>query len=273
MGVSTTGITAICIIIGVFVFVGGALIISHFRSGNMKQEMVKLFKEKYPDVTYIPDNGISREDYLNMHLLKIGSTFEASDNIAGKAADGTEFNYCEVNTYSIKMTHRNLNPLDVSPKRETEFKGAILVFKREKIIDGQIVIKSRGLLEGKGFDKSNVNEHDFDDDGNIIKEWHTLETDSVNFNKSFQLYTKNDEEAFYILRPDIMEALVELDKRYTWGMDVCFIGDLLYLAIPELDLLEPDGLTINNNKSKKEETALIDQAMNEINYIIRILKK
>lgn len=243
-------------LVGIFLALVVAVIVSVVRAGNMKKDIAKIFKEKYPQLTYTPDKGISTGDYMNMHLLKIGDTYEATDNIAGKAYNGTEFNYCEVNTSHIK--HELLRP--TRSHRVVDFNGAVLSFKLDKIADGQILIRSKGLVEGNfGFDKNNVTD------------FTKVETEHVEFNDAFVLYSENgDEPAFYMLTPDVLENLAKLDKRYTWGIHAGFRGDIMDIAIPKLDLLEPDGLTINEEKVKKANQSLADQAVQEINYIISL---
>jgi hypothetical protein len=79
-----------------------------------------------------------------------------------------------------------------------------------------------------------------------------VELESIDFNKKFKTYATTELSAFYVLTPDIMEAIFELEKRNPGRIGLSFAGENLYIAI-------------NNNKNTFEIKMFrtIDNAMME----------
>lgn len=266
MGISPIGIAMIGIIIAFAVFLVSFIIIQMKRQRSMKNAMSDIFKKSYPNFTYNPEGGLTEEEYEDMKLLKIGSTFTATDNVVGTTNNGIQINYCEV-----KTTEETIG-LDLKPKTKVLFNGGILSVKLNKSIKGQVLIHSKSLINTNGFDKSVMYINDTDDDNEYT--WEEVETENIEFNSIFKTYSKDNEEAFYIITPDIMESIIEIHNKYRADINISIKNDILYLAVPGMDLFEPPVPSSNNKElMQKIEEATAKQAINEIVYLANLLNK
>lgn len=67
-----------------------------------------------------------------------------------------------------------------------------------------------------------------------------LETESVEFNRTFKVYAENDSEAFYILTPHFMEALMRAKVQADGEVLFCFVDSKLHVAVNnKSDSFEP----------------------------------
>ena len=58
-----------------------------------------------------------------------------------------------------------------------------------------------------------------------------VKTESIDFNNSFSIFSKNDLGAFKILKPDFMERLMELDRKFNDQISISFLSNKLYIAL------------------------------------------
>jgi hypothetical protein len=58
-----------------------------------------------------------------------------------------------------------------------------------------------------------------------------VSTESIDFNRSFSTFAKDELHAFVILKPDFMERLMSLDRFINDQISISFLHDKLYIAI------------------------------------------
>jgi hypothetical protein len=63
------------------------------------------------------------------------------------------------------------------------------------------------------------------------RKFEKVKLESIDFNKKFKVFAEEELTAFYILTPDIMEAIFNLEKRNPGRISMSFLGDHLYVAI------------------------------------------
>lgn len=99
---------------------------------------------------------------------------------------------------------------NTSGKVVTTFRGHVYVLSAKKSISGSVRIVV-GMHNGSSlswFHKKEKNE---------VK----IETESILFNQNFTVFATNEQEAFYILTPYVMEQLLNLKNRYgTFGISI-----------------------------------------------------
>ena len=61
----------------------------------------------------------------------------------------------------------------------------------------------------------------------------TIKMESMNFNQHYTVYCGQREMAFYVLTPQVQEALLELGASMNYDMAVNFSGKRLYVAITD----------------------------------------
>lgn len=70
-----------------------------------------------------------------------------------------------------------------------------------------------------------------EDDKPKNEAYNQVEMESIDFNKTFKTYATENETAFYILTPPIIETLIQLEKRHPGKIGFVFKGNNMYVAI------------------------------------------
>ncbi len=191
--------------------------------------LTDMFKTLIPDVEYNPNAGLSTLEVYSTEFLKKADRFHSEDYIAGKI-DDVDFVSSDVRLEERHVEHtKNGTRTYYVPY----FVGRVFRFKFNKDFVGSLqVLESGSPLSRRKFNK--------------------VKLESIDFNKKFKTYAEEDLTAFYILTPDIMEAIFHLEKRNPGQIKMSFLGDFLYVAI-------------NNNKNTFELQMFrkIDQSMIE----------
>ncbi|MEM1391353.1 MAG: DUF3137 domain-containing protein, partial [Pseudomonadota bacterium] len=70
-----------------------------------------------------------------------------------------------------------------------------------------------------------------------------VKLESPQFESAFEVYSTDQVEARYILTPDLMQRLVELEKTFRGvGLRCAFVGGELLIALEGGDLFEPGSM-------------------------------
>ena len=97
-----------------------------------------------------------------------------------------------------------------------------------------------------------------------------VEMESADFNSRFQVYAKNEHEAFYLITPQLMERLQQLADRKSGKMFLCFVKNQLHIAIQSNeDSLEAPSIFKPLDEEKttqklREEIEVITQFIDEL---------
>jgi hypothetical protein len=175
-----------------------------------------MFKSLIPDVEYQPRKGLSPFEVYNTEFLKKADRFHSEDYIAGKI-DDVDFVSSDVRLEERHVEHtKNGTRTYYVPY----FVGRVFRFKFNKDFVGSLQV----LEGGSPYSRRKFNK---------------VKLESIDFNKKFKIYSEEDLTAFYILTPDIMEAIFHLEKRNPGRIKMSFLGDYLYVGI-------------NNNKNTFE---------------------
>lgn len=212
-----------------------------YRQRKFKKNIIaKAIMKRFPDADYNPDSYMSKDEYNQIGCMRKGTTFLGSDLLKANTSAGTPFRYCEINTY----TH-------VDKHTETVFKGGIFSFKYPKHFSTRVYMVSKHGW-GKGAFKSE------------FFKTHKLETESTEFNDTYKTYADDDETAFYLLTPQIMEEFVELKKIEKNAVIVSFKDNWLHIAIPNLNLFKAPVIGLKN---KKKIDKFLDKTKNDLQKI------
>lgn len=188
--------------------------------------LAKMFKELIPDITYNPDQGLSQEVVYSTDFLKRADRFHSEDFLSGQI-DGVDFISSDV---KLEERHVQHTKNGTRVYYVTYFLGRIFRFEFNKEFVGSLQVHEAGSPRSRGYNK--------------------VKLESIDFNKKFKTYATEDITAFYILTPDIMESIFNLEKRHPGRIGLTFQGDHLYVAI-------------NNNKDTFEVQLFrkIDESM------------
>ena len=161
-------------------------------------------KKIFPDSSYYYDRGFSEEEVIASGLRKKCSRYHSKDLIEGKS-EGINFKCSDV---LQKEVHSNGKTTTVV----TVFQGRFYEFDFPKKFKHNLL-----LLQPMHF--------------RPFSGFHKIKTENIEFNSELKIYARDDEEAFYILTPQMMERLLYMDDKYLDKISFSFIDEKLYIAI------------------------------------------
>ncbi|MDX9768947.1 MAG: DUF3137 domain-containing protein [Tenuifilaceae bacterium] len=197
---------------------------------RFKDEVVReIVKAIDPTWEYNHDQCITSSEYRSSDLFRQSvDRYRGDDLISGKI-DKTDFRCSELHTEYKTVT------TDKDGKRKetwhTIFKGLFFHADFNKEIKGKTYIEpdTAERLFGKFGQSLQMSSK-----GKLVK------LENLEFEKIFAVFGTDQTEARYILTPTIMEALVNIYKKYKRKMHLSFIGSRVYVAISfNKNLFEP----------------------------------
>ena len=211
----------------VFIGIGGSSF-SKIKRSFKTTVLTQMFKELIPDITYNPDQGLSQSIVYATDFLKHADRFHSEDFLSGQI-EGVDFISSDV---KLEERHVQHTKNGTRVYYVTYFLGRIFRFEFNKEFVGSLQVHEAGSPRSRGYNK--------------------VKLESIDFNKKFKTFATEDITAFYILTPDIMESIFNLEKRNPGRIGLTFQGDHLYVAI-------------NNNKDTFEVQLFrkIDESMIE----------
>ncbi|XMB72475.1 DUF3137 domain-containing protein [Mycoplasmatota bacterium WC30] len=177
--------------------------------------LTKMFEEAIPGIRYSPTHGLSQSVVYSTDFLKKADRFHSEDYLSGEL-DGVKFESSDV---KLEERHVQHTKNGTRVYYVAYFVGRVFRFTFNKDFVGALQVLEAGSPRSRGYNK--------------------VKLESIDFNKKFKTYATEDITAFYILTPDIMEAIFKLEKTHPGRIGLSFHGDHLYVAI-------------NNNKNTFE---------------------
>lgn len=179
------------------------------------------------DLDFIPNPGAQHtiSDIYRAGLLPRWDRAEYEDRLTG-LRNGVAFEFFEAHLEQ-KRTSRDQNG-HTRTRWVTAFRGQCLRFRFHKSFHSRtLVLRDAGILNrfggGNGLTRARL--------------------ESPAFEKSFEVYTNDQVEARYLLTPDLMERLNELEKVFRGGALRCaFIDGEMLIALEGGDLFEPGSM-------------------------------
>ena len=182
-----------------------------------------LFSETFDKVSYLPDSGFSEEMIRGTGLIMLGNRYRSEDLISG-SFKGIPFRRSDV---LIQEHHQNgKNSYTV-----TLFQGRwiTLNYNRHFEHDLQLIQKGFGYSNKKSTFLTGRNSRR-----------HKVEFENEDFNRAFDCYCQDTNEAFYLLPPHILEDILKYASIADGKVMIGFTGSLCHLAIENgKDTLEP----------------------------------
>ncbi|HOO44394.1 MAG TPA: DUF3137 domain-containing protein [Bacillota bacterium] len=202
-------------IVGLIVLGMGLAKFQNLRKSFKNTVLKKMFEETLPGITYEPDMGLSQQIVYSTDFLKRADRFYSEDYLAGKVDD------VDFVSSDVKLEERHVQHTKNGTRvyYVAYFVGRVFRFSFNKDFVGSLQVLEAGSPHSGGYKK--------------------VQLESVDFNKKFKTYATEDITAFYILTPDIMEALFKLEQRNPGRIGISFHGEHMYVAI-------------NNNKNTFE---------------------
>lgn len=176
------------------------------------------------------ESGISEEEIEAYGLLVTENRFYSNDYITGMYK-GSRFTRSDVTIKKVIHTGKRTTTI-------TTFSGPYMIFEFDKKFNSDVLVKEKGASHRSSFF--------FKDELEKVK------FESVEFNKKFNVYSKDGHTAFYLLTPQYMEKLMEFDSRFEGVCYFGFINGKFHLAL-------------YNNEDMFETSVFTEVDENEIN--------
>ncbi len=204
-------IIGIIFIVLAIIFFGKAAGQSSKYRNIIKTELIQLLLEdQFENVTYNPKAYIDVSKINATGTVRKPDRHQGEDYIKG-SYKGITFEVSDINLKQ-RVEHVDKNG-HVRVTYETYFKGRWFIYRFTKQLDQ--VLK---IVEGRG---SQVNKR------NLEK----FDTESIEFNKKFDIFSSTKEFGFYLITPSMIEKLLELEKLHRGSILYCFMNNELHIGV------------------------------------------
>ncbi len=217
---------------GIFLLIISALIYFLWYSpqhkkyvANYKESIVQtLFREQFDHVNYLPGEGFSKDFIKETGFMMLGNRYHSEDLVSGQ--------YKNIPFTRSDVTIQDHRSNGKSSYTVTYFQGRWITLKCNKQFSTDVQIIQ------KGFSYSNRKRKNFLFRSEDRR--HKVEFENEDFNSNFDCYCQTDQDAFYLITPQIMEKLIRYTSITDGKLMLGFRNNIIHLAInSEKDALEP----------------------------------
>lgn len=203
-----------------------------------------LFQEKFSNVIYQPEKGLS-EDYIkNAGLYPMGNRFSSDDLLSAT--------YKNVGFLQSDVLIQNVTSNGKTTTTTTYFKGRWIVVDFIKEFDGYHQIRSNSFFKNK---------KPFKLFGDVLEEF---EFEDQKFNDDFTTYTSDQREAYYLINPGYMQRIDNLTNYINEQVVFGFTEKKLHVAIYNNE----NAFEIKGNHLDEAFVTRIEEDMELIKLII-----
>jgi hypothetical protein len=211
------------IVIPIIIAIGGLVFLIKGSTGyaKLKKEfkttfLKNMFQELIPGIQYKPYEGLSKQVVYDGEFLKKADRYHSEDFLEGKI-DDVDFISSDVR---LEERHVRRTKNGTQVYYVPYFIGRVFRFDFHKELVGRLQV----LEKGSPYSRFRFNR---------------VKLESIDFNQKFRTFAEDEHTAFYIITPDIMEAMFEVEKRNPGVIRFSFKDQQLYIAL-------------NNNKNTFE---------------------
>lgn len=221
--------------------------------------IVRTVFERYFDIKeFNSDYGIPVSAIKNTRMMKMGNTYSSNDFLRGEYKN-IAFSQSDVTISEEHYTGRQKTSV-------TYFKGRWMIFDFNKNFDCDL------LVHDKSFNYADHRKSLFS------KEFEKIRFENIEFNKTFESYTNNEQEAFYIITPHIMDSMTELHNKTNGALIFCFCRNQLHIGVNNRrDAFEPPIFRPIDVESEisdiSYDVSIITRFVDELNLDRKVYKK
>lgn len=221
---------------------------------------------------YINSLGFEYQKIGHIHAIDIikSGLFEAFDKQSGNdkisgEIDGVRFVFSDLLLENkMELDYGNMFVATL-PKYNTNFeaKDFVAIFQglffmadfHKKINSKTVVLSRAGRQNGEIIAKNKLKD---------------IKMDNTEFNKLFEVFTNDPQNAMYILNFSLMEQLIKLQKMLKDPLSVSFVDNRIFIKVDRgYDSFEPD---LSQNIVNKNIAPRIKAELNAMFDIVKILK-
>lgn len=222
------------VISAIYLLINGNSIFSQYKH-LFKQTVVKqIVNALNPDWKYFHDRKIKRSDFDKSGLLRSSySKYEGDDLVVGQI-DKTKF-------YSSELDVEKKVQSGDDTRYETLFKGLFFFADFNKHIKSETYLFSKDSPDQKSFSLINMSLNFFSN-----KKGESVKMENTELNNLFDIYADDQQEARYVLTPNIVESIISFKKKLRSPINFAFKGSRVYCSIQfGMDLFEPKLFSSN----------------------------
>lgn len=172
-----------------------------FKQTDIQSEIQKII----PDAIYQPTEGLSKEFIYSSGILKKEDRFNSEDYLEGTIR-GKRFRSSDVHLQDVRSNGKTTTVVTV-------FQGRFFEIDFNKKFENEVYIFPN-LVGRFGYHKGLTR----------------VDVESIVFNKRFDVFSKDQTSAFYLLKPRFIERLLEFRERYP-RVRYGFKDHVVYIAI------------------------------------------
>ena len=222
-------------IAGIFVAIIGVIILLFIYNG-MVGDGVQKFRSSYkhkviseiaqciePSIVYQPDHGISQSSFVDVgHYSNRIDRYKTEDHFSGQVGD-TSLSFAEVHA-QYKTTSTDSNG-KTRTTWHTLFKGVMFTADFHKNFNTWVTIKPDRESSLFGWVGTKMQK---------LSRSH-IRMEDPDFEENFKVNAGDDQEARYILTPDMQQRLLAVKEEYGSGIIISFQRGCAYLTVPIKD--------------------------------------
>lgn len=230
-------VLAICCVIGIFVlwivhpllgasaFIPAAVFAILSAQANSKAKTLlannitrDILSEVFEECIYSAKHCLPEELLRKSALIANWDVASGSDLVSAKYK-GHTIHFSDI-TLSEEVESTEDNG-DTSTRYITKFQGQWMVIELDRMLTAQLRLREK--LERKGKLSKKILGERYNDKSDI-------ETENFEFNKRFQILTKDPHSAFYILTPHFMEYILAADDTADTRIYLSFVENQVHIA-------------------------------------------
>ena len=203
----------------------------------------KVFK----NITYLPNEEMDYYKIANTNMMYMGDYYHSNDYIKG------EYKNINFELADVEIEDEYTDS-DGDTHRITIFQGQWFIFDFNKSFKSDIQVCEKTFGNAKRKNKK------------YESKFKKVELESLEFNKKFNVYAKEEIEAYYILTPNMMERILNVNEKIKGDLLFCFIYNKLHIGLyNNRDLFEPN---IHKKINLERDTL---KTMEELNIITNFI--
>lgn len=216
---------------------------------SFKHELVEtILKNTFTDLQFNPSTGIEKSVIADTDMMTMGNRYHSEDYVRGKYKD-TNFEQADVCIEQVTSDGKNTHTT-------TYFRGRWMIFDFNKNFASDLLVREEGFAYAK------TRSGWFTSKSERLQK---LELEDSEFNNCFDVFAQNEQEAYYILTPQIMQSMMILKNRTKGRIILCFCNSKLHVGLnDDKDSFEPPVFSPIN-------MIAINQINEEINIITRFV--
>lgn len=216
--------------------------------------MGKIVDEIVPGAKYFPKLGIPLHEIYNYKLLKKGDREYIEDLIQGEV-NGVKFRTCDLKLEERRVHHNSNGGTTVT--YVPYFIGRFFEFDFNKTFKGDLILTENSMIKPFGMQK--------------------ISLESEEFNRKFKTFAKDEFSAFYVLTPQFMMALLDLEKTNPGAISISINSNKMAIALNNnrdtfsLKINQP--ITDYVFQSFKRDMKVVNQIIDELSLNNKIFKE